>query len=242
MGWWNLRRATIKCCQELLLPPATQHGCTLRLPATRRFGRAAQEVKKLVTIKSRGTYEGIETSFPAPVVALCILNTFLSYIQHLHYKSYINQSLEQGLGSRCLCPSVNVPATRLQNHTCCFSLFATDKTEQLFIYAKRNRFSNKVCEINKIFLSQECKAFFWRICYPALCILWLVILETLYMCLPHASGIQFPRRYRWRNCACGSCQAWITHGEFSSADTERLLDMPRSETLGTCFNIRSRGL
>lgn len=116
----------------------------------------------------------------------------------------------------------------------------------LFIYAKWNRFSDKVCKINKIFHSQDYKAFFWRIrriCYPALCILWLVILGTLYMHhLPCASGIQFPRQYRWRNCACGSCQALIRSGEFSSADTERLLDMPRSETLGICFNIRSRGL
>lgn len=39
---------------------------------------------------------GVERPVPAQVVALCILNTFLSYIQHLCYESYINQPLEGG--------------------------------------------------------------------------------------------------------------------------------------------------
>lgn len=48
------------------------------------------QAKKLATIKNRDTHEGIKTPGPAPIVALCILNTFLSEIQHLHFKSYIN--------------------------------------------------------------------------------------------------------------------------------------------------------
>lgn len=115
----------------------------------------------------------------------------------------------------------------------------------LFIYAKWNGFIDKVCKTNKIFHGQEFKALCWRtrrICYPALHILWLVTLGSRYMCLPHASGIQFLRRYRWRNCACESCQAWIGHGELSPADFARLLDVPRSETLGTWLNTGTVGV
>lgn len=111
----------------------------------------------------------METPVPIPVVTLCILNIFFkSYFQHLHHKSCMNQPLEQGLGSRCLCPSGNVPTTRLCCHTHCFSLFTT-YIFHLFVQNEADS-SSRFSRLTKYSMDGNLKHS-WRtrgICYPAL--------------------------------------------------------------------------
>lgn len=132
----------------------------------------------------------METPVPTPVVTLCILNIFFkSYFQHLHYKSCITQPLEQGLGSRCLCPSLNVPTTRLWCHTHCFSLFTTD-IFYLFIQSETDS-PSRLARWTKYSMGRSLKPSgrMRGICSPALHPWWEVILGSCSMCSPHTSGV-----------------------------------------------------
>lgn len=181
----------------------------------------------------------METPVPAPVVTLCILNIFFqSYFQRLHYKSYITSCWNRGWD-----PGVSAPQWMFLPQGCGITLIPSPlfTTDIFYLFIQNETDSSRFARLTKYSVDGNSKHC-WRmrgICCPALHTLWLGILGSCSMCSPHASGTEFLRQYRWRNCAWKSCQAWIRHREFSSADTARLLNNPRNETLAPGFTLEA---